>query len=601
MKKHRNKKLILQISIITLLIFAATLAYSILTDYSITKDSYLSSKNEMIDRDLKNTSDTVKVSLYSNWFWDYVKEHGEDIIRPLTNDEIALRESEEISLTLFDFSMRERTDIEECSPEVQLFEAKNLFDILTFIQNIQAKSLNYASMEFLEFTNENEAYLYLKNTPDEPEALSEESRIDDYTRRLYTDCFKPISYKASEHSAVEKILAGELNKEGETLYEVYSDPTDGKDYYIGYTPIIINGEIGCYFCIRYDWSEFRKELLAHALKSMVIGFVVLLVLNGLLMMFIYMNIIKPLSKVKNSVEEYMNDKDSGAVVKKMNELPARNEIGVLADRFADMAEEIDRYTKDNLRLATEKERVTTELSLATSIQTGSLPNIFPAFPERKEFDIYASMNPAKEVGGDFYDFFMIDGDHLAMVIADVSGKGVPAALFMMATKILINDHALMGGTPAEILTRVNKQVCSNNEANMFVTVCFGILEISTGKLTASNAGHEYPFVNLNGKYELLKDKHGVPIGAIDMAKYRDIEITLKKGDSIFLYTDGVAEATNASEELFGTDRTIEALNILPDASPKDILKNVHDCVDGFVGEAPQFDDLTMVGLKYFGA
>ena len=128
MKKHRNKKLILQISIITLLIFAATLAYSILTDYSITKDSYLSSKNEMIDRDLKNTSDTVKVSLYSNWFWDYVKEHGEDITRPLTNDEIALRESEEISLTLFDFSMRERTDIEECSPEVQLFEAKNLFN-----------------------------------------------------------------------------------------------------------------------------------------------------------------------------------------------------------------------------------------------------------------------------------------------------------------------------------------------------------------------------------------------------------------------------------------------------------------------------------------
>lgn len=243
-----------------------------------------------------------------------------------------------------------------------------------------------------------------------------------------------------------------------------------------------------------------------------------------------------------------------------------------------------------------------ELNMATEIQTSMLPSIFPPFPDREEFDIYASMDPAKEVGGDFYDFFLIDDDHLAIVIADVSGKGVPAALFMMSSKIFINDHAMMSGSPAEILERVNKLICANNSASMFVTVWLGILEISTGKLTSANAGHEYPMININGKYELLKDKHGLAVGAIEFSKYENTEIQLKKGDSIFVYTDGVAEATDVNNKLFGTDRALEALNAVPEsASQKEILEGVRTAVDAFVKDAPQFDDLTMVGLKYNGA
>ena len=240
----------------------------------------------------------------------------------------------------------------------------------------------------------------------------------------------------------------------------------------------------------------------------------------------------------------------------------------------------------------------TELNMATEIQIGSLPT---TFPDRAEFDIYASMDPAKEVGGDFYDFFMIDDDHLAIVIADVSGKGVPAALFMMSSKIYINDHATIGGSPAEILERVNKLVYAGNNAHMFVTVWLGILEISTGKLISSSAGHEYPMINQNGKYEILKDKHGLAIGAIGMSKYVNTEVQLQKGDSIFVYTDGVAEATDANNELFGTDRTVDALNAVPkSASQKEVLEGVRAAVDAFVKDAPQFDDLTMVGLKYNG-
>ena len=242
-----------------------------------------------------------------------------------------------------------------------------------------------------------------------------------------------------------------------------------------------------------------------------------------------------------------------------------------------------------------------ELNFATEIQSSMLPSVFPAFPDRSEFDIHASMDPAKEVGGDFYDFFLIDDDHFAMVIADVSGKGVPAALFMMSSMILIKDHASIGGTPAEILGQVNRAVCANNTAQMFVTVWLGILEISTGKLTTASAGHEYPMINVNGKYELLKDKHGLAIGAMSEARYKDTELQLKKGDSVFVYTDGVAEATDADNQLFGTDRTLATLNSLPEGvSQKEVLGSVRSAVDEFVKDAPQFDDLTMLGMKYNG-
>ena len=246
-------------------------------------------------------------------------------------------------------------------------------------------------------------------------------------------------------------------------------------------------------------------------------------------------------------------------------------------------------------------RIESELNLASAIQADMLPNIFPPFPGRSEFDLYASMNPAKEVGGDFYDFFLVDDDHLCMVMADVSGKGVPAALFMMASKIILANNAMMGKSPAQILTDTNAAICSNNREEMFVTVWLGILEISTGKLTAANAGHEYPVLKHgNGQFELYKDKHGFVIGGMDGVKYQEYELTLEPGSKLFLYTDGVPEATDAQTNLFGADRMLEALNKDPAAPPEQVLKNVRASVDEFVKDAEQFDDLTMLCLEYKG-
>lgn len=257
----------------------------------------------------------------------------------------------------------------------------------------------------------------------------------------------------------------------------------------------------------------------------------------------------------------------------------------------------EKYAKQML----DNSRIETELTMASAIQSDMLPSIYPAFPERSEFDIYASMNSAKEVGGDFYDFFLVDDDHLCMVMADVSGKGVPAALFMMATKIILANNAMLGKSPSQILTDTNAAICSNNREEMFVTVWLGILELSTGKLKAANAGHEYPAIlQADKKFELMKDKHGFVIGGIEDMKYKEYEVMMRPGSKLFLYTDGVPEATSSAKELFGTDRMLDALNQVINASPEDILKHVRHSVDGFVKEAEQFDDLTMLCLEYKG-
>ncbi|MBE5997285.1 MAG: serine/threonine-protein phosphatase, partial [Lachnospiraceae bacterium] len=270
---------------------------------------------------------------------------------------------------------------------------------------------------------------------------------------------------------------------------------------------------------------------------------------------------------------------------------------------------VNRYTRrmtqrleKKHREEAEKERIAADLHMANQIQSAVLPSVFPAFPDRSEFDIYATMNPAREVGGDFYDFFMIDDDHLGLVMADVSGKGIPAALFMMNAKSIVQNCAMLGRSPADILTKTNEAVCKQNKMEMFVTVWVGILEISTGILTAANAGHEYPAVRrAGGEFELFKDKHGFVVGGMEGIRYKEYSLSLSPGDKLFLYTDGVPEASDSGQQLFGTERMLAALNQDPEASPETILENERRSVDRFVQNAEQFDDLTMMCLEYKGA
>ena len=278
-----------------------------------------------------------------------------------------------------------------------------------------------------------------------------------------------------------------------------------------------------------------------------------------------------------------------------------DEIEVLAESFAKQSARVTLYIDQIKRVTAEKERIGAELDMASKIQGSQLPSLFPPFPDRKEFSLYASMTPAKEVGGDFYDFFMIDDDHMAFVMADVSGKGVPAALLMMVSRVLIKSSMQNGKDPAETLKSVNNQLCEGNEEDFFVTVWLALLEISTGKGLAANAGHEHPVLRrADGSYELQIYKHSMPVGVMKNLPYKQHEFRMQPGDSFFVYTDGVVEATNRDKALYGAERMLSALNQNPDALPEQVLANVAQDIESFVDGAEQFDDITMLCFRYVG-
>ena len=311
---------------------------------------------------------------------------------------------------------------------------------------------------------------------------------------------------------------------------------------------------------------------------------------------------KPLKSLAKAVDDFSLEEaqdEKAAVI----DLPikSRDEIGTLYNNIRSMETRIIDDAENITHMNAEKERIGMELELAEKIQKNSLPSTFPAFPDHKEFDLYASMDPAKEVGGDFYDFYMIDEDHLAMVIADVSGKGVPASLFMMVSKILIENNAMAELSPAEIIKKTNRQICRNNPEGMFVTVWLGIIDLRNGKMSACSAGHEYPCIkNPDGNFELFKDKHGLMVGYVPEYSYTDYELTLTPGSKLFVYTDGVPEATDAEGNRFGTDRLVAALQECGNESPENIIHHLSERVDGFVEDAEAFDDLTMLCFEFLG-
>lgn len=341
----------------------------------------------------------------------------------------------------------------------------------------------------------------------------------------------------------------------------------------------------------------NEQIREFMLLTLVITFSVLLLSIVAYYFYVRGILIKPLGKLHKAsnglVERNMENLKDFAV-----DVHTGDELQDLANSFKYMVGELDEYIQNLGKVTAEKERIGAELDVAKHIQASMLPCIFPAFPERKEFDIYATMTPAKEVGGDFYDFFLVDDDHLALVMADVSGKGVPAALFMMISKTLLKSAAQAGLSPKAILEKVNNQLCENNEAEMFVTVWLGILEISTGKMVCANAGHEYPAIKRkDGSFELYKDKHGFVLAGMEDARYREYELNIEKGDKLFVYTDGVAEATDSSSTLYGTDRMLATLNQDKDACCNALLEKVYTSITDFVGEAPQFDDITMLCVE----
>ena len=355
------------------------------------------------------------------------------------------------------------------------------------------------------------------------------------------------------------------------------------------------GKVSALLCVQRPISELASVILSFVSYIIIASLVLVLVVAQFVVRFLRKWVVKPIRKISIEATRFAKENTKG---EELGDVSKFEEIYNLSRSIDKMETDMVNYIDNLTTVTAERERIGTELNFATQIQFSSLPTKFPAFPDREEFDVYAYMKPAKEVGGDFYNFVLVDDDHLAVWIGDVSDKGVPAALFMMSINIMINIRTCMGGTPSEIMAFVNDNICEHNGENMFITIWLGILEISTGRLTFVNAGHEDMAVyREGGEFELYKTKHNIAVGIQSGMVYKDFEMQLGKGDKIFIYTDGVPEATDPYDTLFNTDRMISALNEKKDGSPQEFLEIVYTRVKEFVGDRTQFDDLTMVGLE----
>jgi sigma-B regulation protein RsbU (phosphoserine phosphatase) len=368
--------------------------------------------------------------------------------------------------------------------------------------------------------------------------------------------------------------------------------------YFAHSPVRLPGWTVC-VAMRQDvvtdpLNEMNRSILS-AIMMFALAFLGVSAAVTLLVWVYSRSITYPLSELKKDVETI-----SGGDLSYRAKVRVNDEVGDLAQAFNSMSESLAQYIENLTAVTAEKERIGAELSVAAKIQADMLPREFPPFPDRKEFDLYAMMDPAKEVGGDFYDFFLTDEDHLAMVMADVSGKGVPAALFMVISKTMLKNRAQEGGSPAEILMDVNRLLCVGNDEELFVTVWLGILTISTGELRTANAGHEYPAVTgEDGRFFLQKSRHSPPLAVMEGIRYREETLFLKPGDRLFVYTDGVTEAFSSKDETFGEERLVAALN-QNHPSPEELVTSLHQEIELFAADVPQFDDITMLCLNYLG-
>ncbi len=344
-------------------------------------------------------------------------------------------------------------------------------------------------------------------------------------------------------------------------------------------------------------GNYINRFISEVLKKFGLIFAALLLVTVLIAVGLSGKMVKPLLELNEGVKIA----GSGNLDYSLN-VNTGDEIEDLATAFNKMTQDLKAYIKNLKETTAEKERIESELKIAHSIQNSMLPRIFPPFPHRKEIGIYASMEPAKEVGGDFFDFFFIDEKKFCFVMADVSGKGVPAALFMVITKTLLKNQALLGMPAEEIMTTVNSLLCADNDECMFVTAFLGILEVDTGRLTFSNAGHNPPLLYRNGgEYDWLECKKGFVLAGMENTKFQASEIELNRGDTLFLYTDGVTEAMNIDSKLFSDERLKVTLNKLKNLSGKELTEGVRNEIRDHVKEAEQSDDITMMVLKYNGS
>lgn len=485
-------------------------------------------------------------------------------------------------------------------------------DLQWCMENNQKSSLFLSEQEMLDRIKENYEieYIYIVKPINDTEynnMMNVMAGATDYEKEHEADTLSELG-QLTGNAYSAKVAANYLNAMKMNTQDIFffSNKTEYGYDYTGLTAIRNDkGEAIAILAVDISINEITNVLLRY----MAVIFCGVIILTGIFLCALYRwlsrKVIIPIFEIQKAAEQFIEDSHGQTnlecIVFEKPDICSEDEIQSLSESIATMAADLKTYMQHLIEETKETERISTELDLAAKIQADMLPNTFPAFPDRKEFNIFALMNPAREVGGDFYDFFLVDEKHLAVVIADVSGKGIPAALFMAIGKTLIKDHTKPDRSLGEVFSEVNSMLCDANKEGLFITAFEGVLNLETGEFRYVNAGHEPPYIcRYQKKYEKYKVRPGFVLAGMEEMRYKEGCVSLYKGDRIFLYTDGVTEAQNKACEMYGEKRLYRILNEQSMVSPEQLLNEIQEDVHTFTDGAQQFDDITMLCMEYLG-
>ena len=579
-KKKKKPRLLFQVGLIVFLVFSLLiLTLGVLLIYN-SRSSFFAGEEESMRVQIQQLHGIVSDAPLFEWVVDLWEKYPEEMKREMTETDYNESKYTEYVAGFFvgEVSKEKIAELKKLSINEQIDIAQLCaYSIGTKIMMSMPLTGDLAML--VDIRQGRTGMVFMMNPfQDHPMEMSGDTYID-----LFQDEKIVNQLRASQNTG---------NKE-----PVFADQlSEGVYYYVGFLPVYVGGEPRFALAYLHDWTEYHDEQFRSILWMLGILLGILAIGGATLMLFISWATVGPVKRLRYGVRRYAKEKKPEILRNDMGEVKRTNELGDLADEISDMAEEIDRYMDENIRLAGEREAAKAELQLATRVQLEQLPETYPESPY---FTMNAFIRPAREVGGDFYDYFLLDETHLMLLIADVSDKGMNAAFFMAISKAMIKAAAMKSRNPVEIVTEAESMLSENNPGGLFVTVWLAVIDLMTGHVEVCNAGHDYPAIRRNGSYTAEKSPHGPAVVFLPGVPHVGTSFDLEPGDRIFLYTDGVVEAMDQEGKCFGVPRLLEVLNaVSQDATDAELVEQVKTAVDIFVGEAAQFDDMTMLSFTY---
>ena len=580
-KRIKNRRLLVQVGLMFLAVFSVLLVCLGFLLVRHARESFLSGLQDTMRGEMRQIQGMIADKELFDWMTEYWEKYPQEIKSMEDIGELEVIYDSPYITNMGD--LKEGAKIEDLDKEdlsYRLAVARVCTDALVSEMMVATSmSKNYSML--LDFRKDRRGTVYLRipfeNTPLEGIGMQ--------MPELFVD------------EEVDELLSSNTHGKNEQYFTDYVDE-DGNNVYIGYAPIYSHGEPRFVLVYFHDWTENHKEQLERTLWMLASIFVILVIGGALLLLFISWATVGPVKRLRYGVRKYAKEKKPEELQTDMAVVRNRNELGELAGDISEMAEEIDSYMRENIRLAGEREAAAAELSIAARVQHGQLPAEYPDSPY---FTLRAFIRTAREVGGDFYDYFLLDDTHLLILIADVSDKGMNAAFFMGIAKAMIKSWAMKTKDPVEIITEAEKMLSDNNPDGLFVTAWLAVIDLATGHVDVCNAGHDHPLIRKDGEYTVEKTEHGPAMAFLPGVPHVGSSFDLAPGDRIFLYTDGILEAADSNKERFGVTRLLTTLNEAPaEATDEELIDCVRTAVDDFAGDAPQFDDITMLSFTFIG-